>query len=92
MPAHRDAGQAERELARQRRECRIRARAAGRGIRHDADLMAARGLPARKVDHVAEQPADRRAQDVEDLEGPSPRHRRQNQRSAIWMVSPGRTG
>jgi hypothetical protein len=29
-------------------------------------------LRAREVDHVAKQPADRRAQDVEDLEGADP--------------------
>ena len=35
--------------------------------------MAARRLRAREIDHVAKQPADRRAQDVQDLEGREPR-------------------
>ena len=51
-----------------------------------ADGMAARVLLARKVDDVAEQAADRRPQDVKDAE------RCHSQRSAMLMVSPGRTG
>ena len=66
--AHRHAGEAEREVRGEGRERRIGALAAGRGIGHDADLVAARGLAAREIDHVAEQPADRGAQDVQDLE------------------------
>jgi hypothetical protein len=54
MPAHRHACQSERKLARQRRERHVCARAAGRGIRHDANRMPARGLRPRKVDHVTE--------------------------------------
>ena len=72
VPAHRHARQAERKLAFERIECRIGARAAGRGIRHNADRMPARCLRARKIDHVTKQPADRRAQDMKDLEGPNP--------------------
>ena len=53
----------------ERREGRCGAFAAGRGIGHDADLVPARRLAAREIEHVAEQAADRRPQDVEDLEG-----------------------
>ena len=52
VPAHRHTGQSQRKLSGQRRERSIRARAAGRGIRHDADLVATRGLRTRKIDHV----------------------------------------
>ena len=74
MAAHRHAGQPERQLSGQRRERRIRPRAAGRGIRHDADLMAARRLRARQIDHVTKQAADGRPQDVQDIEGLTPGH------------------
>ena len=58
MPAHGYTGKSQRELRRQSRKRRIRTRAAGRGVRHDAHLMAARGLRARKIDHVTKQTAD----------------------------------
>ena len=91
MPAHRHARQPERKLAAERFECRIGVRSARGGIRHNADPVATRRLRARKVDHVTKQPADRRPQDVQDLQGSGPWHV-QNQRSAILMVSPGVTG
>ena len=69
MAAHRDAAQAQREVRGERRERRIGAFAAGRGIGHDTDRVPARGLRARQVEDVPEQPADRRPQDVQDLEG-----------------------
>ena len=51
------------------------ARAAGARIRNDADAMAACRLSAREIDDMAEQPADRSAQDVEDIQGSfSPGH------------------
>ena len=58
-------------MRRERREASPRRRAAGRRVGNDADAMAARGLGARQIDDVAEQPADRRAQDVQDVEAPS---------------------
>ena len=69
VAAHRHAGEAEREVRGERREGRCGAFATGRGIGHDADLVAARRLTAREIEHVAEQAADRRPQDVENLEG-----------------------
>ena len=44
MAAHRDAAETERQSRRQRRQRRIGARAAGRRVGDDADLMAARRL------------------------------------------------
>ncbi len=51
------------------------------------------GGPPRLAFDVAEQPADGRPQDVQDLEGAiHPWHESENQRSAMCTVSPGRTG
>ena len=73
MAAHRYAGQAERQRAGAASAKTASARAPPVvAVGHDADLMAARCLRARKIDHVAEQTADRRAQDMEDLEGTNP--------------------
>ena len=74
MPAHRHAAQPQREMGSERGEGRIGAFAAGRGIRHDADLVAARGLRARQIEDVTKQPADGRAQDVQDFQGRGPHH------------------
>ena len=47
---------------------RVGARAAGRTIDNQADAMAAFGLAAGDVEHVAEQAADRSPQDVHDVQ------------------------
>ena len=61
--------EAERKLrAPTRASVGLGARAAGRRVGDQADPVSARSLAARQVEHVAEQPADRRAQDMQDLE------------------------
>ncbi len=75
VAAHRDAGEAELQLRRQRRERRIGARPAGGRVGDDADLMAALGLSAGEIEHVAEQAADGGAHDVNDPERASRRGR-----------------
>jgi hypothetical protein len=62
-------GKAKRKLRPELVQHFLRARAAGVAIRNDADAMAARDLPARKVKNVAEEAPDRRAEDVEDFNG-----------------------
>jgi hypothetical protein len=52
-------------VGRQGRESRLGAFPAGRRIGHDADLMSARRLAAREIEHMAEQPADRGSEDVQ---------------------------
>ena len=49
-------------------QSRVGARSAGGRIDDHADAMAAAGLAGDQVDHMAEQPAERRAQDVQDIE------------------------
>ena len=77
-----------------RRDCRkrsLRARAAGRAVADDADVMPKCGLAACDVDDVTEHAADRGAGDVHDLQGFEIGHG-QNQRSETSTVSPGRSG
>ena len=64
-----NARNAELHLRRDGRQRRLGARAAGRAVADDADLMPARGLAARDIEDVTENAADRRAGDVHDLEG-----------------------
>ena len=52
---------------RSRQRC-LGARAAGRRVGDDADLVAARRLAAREVEDMPEQAADRRAQHMQDFE------------------------
>ncbi|MDF3062103.1 MAG: hypothetical protein K0S06_2212 [Microvirga sp.] len=106
VAAHRNAGDAELETRPKLGERLGGTLAAGRGIAEDADLQPARDLRPRHVDDVAEEPADRRAEDVQDAQptarvrdvGGRERDRAgmrlgvQNQRSLITIVSPGRTG
>ena len=65
---HRHAREAKRELRRQFPENLVGARAAGAAIGDQADAVAARGLFAGQIDHMAEQAADRRAKDVQDVQ------------------------
>jgi hypothetical protein len=69
VTAHRNTREPERKLGRKRCESRLGARASGGAVGHDADLVAARGLRMRQIDHVTEQAADGRPQDVQDPEG-----------------------
>ena len=71
MAAHRNAGKAERERWLERLERLFGAFAAGIAVGNQADAMAARGLFARQVDDVAKQAADRRAKDMQDVQGTS---------------------
>ena len=83
---------AELHLRRDGRERRLGARAAGRAVADDADVMPARGLAARDIEDVAEDAADRSAGDVHDPESDLRIGHGQNQRSETSMVSPGRSG
>jgi hypothetical protein len=68
LPAHRDAAHAKRKLARKRGEGGLGLRATSRGVRNEADPMPARRLSARKIDHMAKQPAHRRPEYMQDVE------------------------
>jgi hypothetical protein len=68
LPAHGDPAETERQLGRQFRKGGLRSCPSGRGVRDEPHAMAARDLAARKVEHMAEEPADRRAQDMQDIE------------------------
>ena len=46
---------------------RSRMRAAGQAVGDQADLVAARRLPADEIDDMPEQAADRRAEDMQDF-------------------------
>ena len=65
-----DRGTLEAELQARRKvgEDRFGARAAGRAVDNQSDAMAALGLAVRHVEHVAKQSAERRPQDMQDLE------------------------
>jgi hypothetical protein len=66
LPAHRHTGKTEREDTRELGERRIGTRAAARGVSDQADAMPAQHLPARKIDHMAEQSPHGCAQDMQD--------------------------
>ena len=68
LAAHRNPAQSECEHRRERRQCRFSLSPAQRGISNHADAVAARGLSAREIDHMAKKPADRRAQDMKDFQ------------------------
>jgi hypothetical protein len=68
LAAHGDPAETERKLARQRRQRGLGLRAAGHRVGDEPDAMAAHRLRPRQIDHVAEQPAHRRAQDMKDIE------------------------
>ena len=61
--------QAERQRRRQAGEHRLGGVAAGQAVGNDADAMAARDLALHQIGDVAKQPADRRAQNVKNIEG-----------------------
>jgi hypothetical protein len=68
VAAHRQPGQAKGEVAREIGQNCVRGGTACHRVGDDADLVTQRGLAAREIDHVAEQSADRRAQNVEDFQ------------------------
>ena len=63
-----DTLQTEREMRKKLGKSRIGTRAAGRRIDDEADAVAARGLAAGDVNDMAKQAAERRPQDVQDLQ------------------------
>ena len=68
VPAHRNPTHPERKLRIKSGKYCFRLGAAGRGIGDDPDPMPARRLAAREVDHVPEKPAQRRPQDMENIQ------------------------
>ena len=63
-----EALDAERQLWLERRQGRVGARPAGQGIDDQPDPVAALRLAPRQVDHMAEQPAEGGAENVQDTE------------------------
>ena len=70
VAAHRHARKPERQLRCELGKLLLGARAAGAPVGDQADAVAARDLLARKIEHVAEQAADRRAEYVENVQRP----------------------
>ena len=68
LAGNRDALDSECEPRRQFGENGIGARAAGRAVDNQADTMAALDLALRDIDDMAEQAAERRPQNMDDLE------------------------
>ena len=58
-----------------RAELSVAARAAGQGVGHESDLMTARDLLSREIEHMAKQPTDGRTQNMHDAQGPWPASR-----------------
>jgi hypothetical protein len=71
---HRQALKAEREPRREFGQDLFGARPAGRAIGDEADAVAARDLAAGEIEDMAEQTADRRAENVDDVQGSHRRH------------------
>ena len=70
MAAHRHAGKPERQPRCELGKLLLGALAAGAPVGDQADAVAARDLLARKIEHVAEQAADRGAEYVENVQRP----------------------
>ena len=68
VTAHRNAGDAERKVRPQGRQGCLGALAAGIAVCDQPNPMAARGLLAGKIENVAEQSADGRAKDMQDVQ------------------------
>jgi hypothetical protein len=68
LAAHRHAADAYCKVGRELGELAFRLFAARRGVGNKPNPMSARRLTAREVDDVAEQPSDRSAQHVQDVE------------------------
>jgi hypothetical protein len=71
---HREAGGAERELGRDGGDDFVLEPAAGQGVADDADIVTGSGLGIDEIDDVAEDAADRGANDVDDLQPIRPVH------------------
>jgi hypothetical protein len=69
MTTHRHPSEPERERGRKLAQHRLGARAAGVRIRDQADSVAARDLFSGQIEHVAEEPTDRCAEHMEDIQG-----------------------
>ena len=77
IAAHRKARHPERQMRAERGEQLLGARAARGFVAQDADRVTAFALAAGHVEHVAEEAADRRAEDVQDAQRTrAGRHRR----------------
>ena len=79
------------------RKLLVGARAAGAAVGDQADAVAARDLLARKIEHVAEQAADRGAEHVQNIQGAMHRPGRLRDRAAAmraarfkWLRAPRR--
>ena len=75
VPAHLYPAHSERELGGKLGKALLRPRTAGRCIGDKAHAVTVRNLPARKVEHMAEKPAYRCAQDVQDIESAAHRQK-----------------
>ena len=69
LAPHRETRDAEGELRGEAGNGRILERAAGRSVANDANLMAGPGLGDRQIRDVAENAADRSADDMNDAQG-----------------------
>jgi hypothetical protein len=69
VTTHRNAAEAEREMRPEACESLLRAISTCGRVGYDPDLVTARRLSARQVEHMAEQSAHGRPQDVQDPEG-----------------------
>ena len=68
IAVHGDARRAERQMRGQFRQERLGAGASRPGVAQDADLVAALALAAGKIEHMAEEAARRRSEDMEDAQ------------------------
>jgi hypothetical protein len=70
LPAHGDTREPQDEIKRQPRQTGFGLFAPGRRIGHELDPVPARNLPTREVEHMAKQPADRRAHHMQNPQRP----------------------
>jgi hypothetical protein len=68
MARERMFGNTKRQIMREPGQHVIRAGAAGTAVGDQPNMMPAGGLAARKIDHMPEQPADRRAKNMQDVQ------------------------
>src|SRR5262249_61552873 len=80
VAAHGNAGNAKSERRREFLEHVFSTRAAGIAVCDQSDAMATRNLFACEIEHMTEQTADRRAEDVQYVQG---RHCRAHTRSEL---------
>ena len=96
QPPHPHAMQAKAQLGSELGQDLVGPLPARGGIAEDADVVAPGDLPARDIEHVPEQAAERGPEDVQNaqrrLGAAGSVLRAQNQRSLMTIVSPGRIG